>query len=106
MNNKENEINFLPLGSIVTVDKGGEELMIISRFAETEKEGQKGYFEYAAVRNAIGLINMDEIYFFNRENVEEIKFVGYIDVREQLFQENVDNFIQNIKLPQLFIESE
>ncbi|AYG00461.1 DUF4176 domain-containing protein [Lactococcus allomyrinae] len=105
MNNNENEVKFLPLGSIVTVDNARETLMIISRFAETEMDGERGYFDYAAVRSSLGLIKADEIYFFNRENVEEAKFVGYIDAREQLFQDNAEDFSKNITLPHLKLEN-
>jgi hypothetical protein len=104
MNDQTTELPFLPLGSVVAVDKNGEELMIISRFAETVQNGQKGYFDYAAVRNALGLISLDEIYFFNRSNIEDIKFVGYISAREQLFQDNIEQFIKSIKLPNLLLQ--
>ena len=78
--------NILPLGSVVTLKDGdGTELMIITRGALIEENGQEAYFDYGSVIVPHGMVTPEHLYFFNRENVEEVIFKGYANEAEHAF---------------------
>lgn len=72
------DANLLPLGSIVYLQEGVIPLMIITRQPLLEIEGETYYFDYAGVNQLSGLSNLDEIAYFNQENINEVQFRGYV----------------------------
>jgi hypothetical protein len=90
----ENNSPILPIGSIVVTKEGTIPLMIVSRAALFQNNnGQVGYFDYSAVPYPSGITDGEEFAFFNREDVETIIYVGYINSDEQLFSENYDKLV-------------
>ena len=78
----------LPIGSVVRVREGVEPVMIVNHCPVTEKDGKQGYFDFGAVSLPLGLINQN-IIFFNKEDIDEVLFFGYIDRRFQDFFESL-----------------
>lgn len=80
-------MNILPLGSIVTLKKSKlpVKFMIIVRNGLLTKEGVTGYMDYVACLYPVGLNSKS--YYFNREDIKEILFVGYIDELELRYQQ-------------------
>ena len=68
----------LPLGSVVRLKKDEKKLMIVSRTPICSQKGTIGYFDYAACVYPIGLTGQKRI-FFNKEDIEEVFFEGYIE---------------------------
>lgn len=94
----ENKI--LPLGGVVTLKDGdGTELMIITRGTLIEENGSEAYFDYGSVIIPHGMSTPDQVYFFNRENIETIIFEGYVNEAEQLFASKYDLNISNAGYP-------
>ncbi len=92
------EKNILPLGSVVTLKHGdGTQLMIIARATIVNSGISEVYYDYGAVLIPQGMISPEEVYFFNKENVEEIIFIGFSNEVEHEFEEQYDNLVSNSK---------
>lgn len=69
-----NEI--LPLGSLVVLKGATEPLMIIrnERILQNDEA-----FDYIGISHMYGYIATDVMRYFNREEIENVYFIGYID---------------------------
>ena len=94
----------LPIGSVVITKQGDIPLMIVSRGALYEEKGKTGYFDYCAVLYPTGIEDAKEFAFFNREDIESIIFIGYINSDEQLFVERYDELIAESGYEKLTID--
>ncbi|MBM7643751.1 DUF4176 domain-containing protein [Streptococcus loxodontisalivarius] len=84
----------LPLGSVVTLANNNQnKFMIISRGILTEKGDGVVYFDYSGVVIPQGMVNPNELYFFNKDNIDQILFEGYNDSEEQEFEKIYDKLI-------------
>lgn len=99
-----NEREHLPIGTVVRVNGGSQNLMISTLFPVTEKDGQKGYFDFGAVPLPLGVVSQDLV-FFNKEDIEEILFLGYIDVSFQQLIANYDELVTKIQYPQFTVDN-
>lgn len=93
----------LPIGSIVKLKNGDVKLMILNRAPLYNKDGIIGYFDYSACIYPTGKVE-DQVYFFNRENIDEIYFEGYKDEQEELFKEKYKEKMKDINYPRFSIE--
>ncbi|AXJ12898.1 DUF4176 domain-containing protein [Streptococcus pluranimalium] len=98
MNNRRH----LPIGTIVRLVGGTSDLMIVSLFPVTDKGNVKGYFDFAGTTLPIGLLG-DKILFFNKEDIEEVVFVGYIDISFQELDQRYDELVDKIEYPRFSI---
>lgn len=80
-------MNILPLGSIVTLKKAKRpaKMMIIARNGLFTQNGVTGYLDYVACLYPVGLSS--KTFYFNREDIKDIIFVGYIDDKELKYQQ-------------------
>ncbi|KRM22320.1 DUF4176 domain-containing protein [Latilactobacillus graminis] len=86
--------NILPLGTIVLLKNADQALMIISRVPLTKgNKGENVYFDYGAVLVPQGLQSSDEIIMFNHEQIETIGFMGFIDINEQQYVDEMPKII-------------
>lgn len=76
------EEEILSLGSIVYLKNNHNKLMVISRGAIYNKEGEESYFDYLACNYPRGLEN-DRAVFFNNEDIDQILYYGYNDEEDQ-----------------------
>jgi len=97
-------MDILPIGSVVRLKNGDVKLMILNRAPLYNEGGVIGYFDYSACIYPTGKVE-DQVYFFNRENIEEIYFEGYKDEQEELFKEKYEEKIKNINYPKFSIEN-
>ncbi|MBT1174505.1 DUF4176 domain-containing protein [Bifidobacterium sp. LC6] len=87
-------VGVLPLGSVVRLRDGGDALLlVVSRAALTERDGHRGYFDYAAVVYPQGLVDSRRVLFFNREDVADVVFVGFVDDVERGFEQRYDDLV-------------
>lgn len=79
--------NMLPIGSVVRVEGAVRKLMVIGRIATTAEEDV--IFDYVAVPYPEGVSGSDNMYFFNREQIDELYFIGFQDQEAIEFQREV-----------------
>lgn len=95
----------LPLGSVVTLKDGdGTELMIITRGALVEQGGGEAYYDYGSVIIPFGMSTPDQVYFFNRDNVEKVIFEGYINESEEEYASMYDLNIEKSGVPKASVD--
>ena len=74
----------LPLGSIVYLADGNQKVVIIGRRMIVNQEGTDVVFDYTDSVFPDGL-NPEEIYYFNKEDVDEVIFEGYRNDEEERY---------------------
>ena len=79
--------NMLPIGSVVLLKEGEKRVMICSRVISNSAD-QKIY-DYAACLYPEGIVDSDNLYFFNRDAIDLVFFLGFQDVEEIEFRKNV-----------------
>lgn len=94
---------FLPLGSIVEL-KGAEnhhKAMVTARLPLMEKDGEKGYFDYAGCAYPEGQITVDS-FFFNEEDIVEVFSKGKILPEEEEYQKILNEALENVSYPKFY----
>jgi hypothetical protein len=74
----------LPLGSVVLVKGGNKRLMITGRIQA--RKGDTKVYDYSACLYPEGIMNSQEMYFFNHDAVDHLYFVGFQDEEELGFR--------------------
>ncbi|MGG5341620.1 DUF4176 domain-containing protein [Enterococcus sp. AZ192] len=96
-------MELLPIGTVVLLENGEQELMITSRFPLYNNEGDIGYFDYAGCFYPQGQFNEGN-YFFNQEDIKEILFKGYESPQEIELRLNIMNQIDNTSYKKITIK--
>ena len=96
-------MELLPIGTVVTLNNGEQELMITARFPLYNNNGEIGYFDYAGCFYPQGQINEGN-YFFNSEDIQTIHFTGYVSEAEQELQKNIMEQLKSTPYPKLDIK--
>ena len=96
--------NLLPLGSVVNLKTGdGTKVVIIGRLTLTEDNGIKGYFEYSSVIYPSGIVDANQLFFFNHEDIKEIFHEGFSDQEEIELQQQIKQL--DIEYPKLSVNN-
>lgn len=77
-------IGLLPIGSIVRLDGAENCLMIIGYFAKTESNPEH-VWDYVGTVYPGGILDTNQTYQFDKEQIVEIKYIGYEDEEQQEF---------------------
>ena len=93
----------LPIGTVVRVKDGSQRLMITTLFPVKEKDGQKRYFDFGAVPLPLGVVGQD-LAFFNKEDINEVLFLGYVDVSFQQLLVNYEDLLSKIKYSKFTVD--
>lgn len=80
--------NLLPIGSVVRLRDGNKRLMVCGR-VQTDVATGKTY-DYSACLYPEGVINSEEMYLFDNENIETLFFIGFQDEEEIAFRKFID----------------
>lgn len=78
-----NQENLLPLGSVVYLKEGTVPLLIVARQPLLELGEIIYYVDYGGVNQLTGLSNIEEIAYFNREDIREVLHEGYVSENEK-----------------------
>lgn len=97
--------NVLPIGSVVRLRNGEQKIMIICRLPLFNNEGTIGYFDYSACLYPTGQTDQ-QVFFFNKEDIEEVFFEGYRDEDEEKFCQLYEEVVKNVKYPRLQLQFE
>lgn len=76
----------LPIGSIVYLSEGNQKMMILNRGAVVEQNNERVLFDYTGATYPKGL-DPEQVYYFNKEDIDEVVFEGYKDSDEKRFVE-------------------
>ena len=92
-----------PIGTVVTLIDGEQQLMITSRFPLYDNEGNIGYFDYAGCLFPQGQMN-ESNFFFNEDDIKSIEFEGYHSDEEQHLKVELEKQILTIQHPKLSVK--
>ena len=84
--------NMLPIGSVVRTIGAERKLMVVGRIVTTEEKDK--IFDYVVVPYPEGVGASDQMFFFDRDQIEELLFVGFQDPEALEFQREV---LDNLK---------
>lgn len=76
--------DMLPIGSIVRLIEGERRLMICGRIVS--QAGSDKIYDYVGCIYPQGIEDADNMYFFNRDAIEEVFFIGFQDKEELMFR--------------------
>ncbi|MBI0143158.1 DUF4176 domain-containing protein [Bifidobacterium sp. W8106] len=65
--------------------------------------GTTGYFDYGAVQFPYGMTDPAKIIFFNRQDVTEKVFMGYINAEERSYEQRFDEVTKSTSYPHLHL---
>jgi len=72
----------LPIGSIVLLKNAEKRLMICGWYPVKDEDDT---FDYTGILYPEGFINEEEIFLFNKTDVERVDFIGFTDSEYQAF---------------------
>lgn len=79
--------DMLPIGSIVLLKGGNKRIMICGRVQT--RVGENTIYDYSACYYPEGVVGSDSMFFFNRDAIERVYFIGFQDEDELNFRANV-----------------
>ncbi len=79
--------NLLPIGSVVLLKGAKTKLMIMGRILSNDK--MEEIYDYVGCIYPLGMTGEDNNYFFNRDDIEKVFFVGFQDEEELDFRSEV-----------------
>lgn len=87
------KVDYLPLGSVVTVRGGLQKLILIGRGLNVSDNGENIFYDYAAVPYPMGLVN-DRVAYFNHDALDMILFFGYNDDDNRIYAELINKYLE------------
>lgn len=88
--------NLLPTGSVVRLKDGDHYLMIVGRVVGGGDP--LGVYDYVACAFPEGMTDFENAFFFNKDRIEEVVFVGYQDSREISFRKEILDNLKPLKI--------
>ncbi|MBQ8110566.1 MAG: DUF4176 domain-containing protein [Clostridia bacterium] len=88
--------NLLPVGSVVLL-KGGEKRVMICGRIQT-KAGDDTIYDYVACYYPEGIVDATNMFFFNRDAIDNVYFIGFQDAEELLYRNNVLNQLGELEV--------
>lgn len=83
------ENNYLPIGTVVLL-KGAEKRIMITGFCQINADGRE--YDYCGCLYPEGYMNHNETLLFDKEQIDKIFYVGFIDEEEEEFKKRLDEF--------------
>lgn len=77
----------LPIGSVVLLKGGSKRLMIVGRVVS--RDGGEEISDYIGCFYPQGIVDTDNLFFFNHESIEAVFFIGFQDSEEIEFKNEV-----------------
>lgn len=79
--------NLLPIGSVVLLKGGDKKIMVCGRIQA--KDGENAIYDYSACYYPEGIVDPSSMFFFNRDAIDTVYFIGFQDQDELNFRQNV-----------------
>lgn len=83
----------LSIGTIVQLIDGTQKLMILNRAPLVEENGTNVWYDYSACKFPMGL-DINEVFYFNEENISNVIFEGYFDDTEKRFRDFYSEWVE------------
>lgn len=83
----------LPIGSVVYLVDGNQKVMILNRGPFVEQNGEKVFFDYTGALYPSGL-DTEQVFYFNREDIDAVVFEGYKDGDEERFVKLFEKWLE------------
>lgn len=80
---------FLPIGSVVLLEGGNKPIMICGRVQAMA--GSDEIYDYSACYYPEGILDPSSMFFFNRGDIAEVRFVGFEDQTELDYRAQLDS---------------
>jgi Uncharacterized protein conserved in bacteria len=87
------KVDFLPLGTIVSLKGSVKKSVIIARGLATKLGEDTKYFDYGGVTYPEGLIG-DSIQYFNVDSIDEVVFKGFSDADDVRMVKNINSWVE------------
>lgn len=81
-------LELLPVGTVIQI-KGLEDKLMIIGLMQMRDGDQSILYDYSAVLYPEGLINSDENYLFNKDQIIRVYHCGYIDDEGRAYHEKI-----------------
>jgi len=78
---------FFPIGTVVMLE-GGEKRLMIYGLLPVNSDDEKTY-DYIGCLYPEGFIDDEHCYLFNNEDIHNVEFLGYVDIEQQAFHNQV-----------------
>ncbi|MCR5237954.1 MAG: DUF4176 domain-containing protein [Lachnospiraceae bacterium] len=88
--------DLLPIGSVVLLKEAKTRLMITGRIIASEKNDQ--IYDYSGCIYPLGITDNEGFYFFNRDDIERVYFIGFQDEEELAFREDILSQLGELKI--------
>ena len=94
----------LPNGSVVLIKDTDHRVMIYGRIQKDTGTGK--VYDYAGCFYPEGLLDSTKVILFNREDIDMVFFIGFQDIEELAYREELYKVLENNKAQfEAFIES-
>ena len=80
-------MDLLPIGSVVLLNQADQRMMIIGRSQKDQDSGR--IFDYAGCLYPTGIINSNEVYLFDAEDIDVLFFIGFQDFEELAYRDEL-----------------
>lgn len=87
------EIDYIPLGSVVLLKSGMQKLLVIARGINVNNGGETYFFDYGGVLYPEGLTG-DQMVYFNHDSIAKVVFEGLKDDDNTIMIENINAYIK------------
>ena len=84
------------IGTTLYLKGGDTKLMIVARGNIIEENKEQIIYDYGACIYPMGL-DIENLYYFNEEDIDKVVFEGYKDEGEERFMEMYNNWIEENK---------
>ncbi len=88
--------DLLPIGSVVLLKGGEKRVMICGRIQA--KSGDEKIYDYSACYYPEGIINPTSMFFFDRDAIDRVFFIGFQDGEELAYREEVLGVLGELEL--------
>ena len=79
---------FLPIGTVVLL-RGAEKILMITGFCSFDEAKKDKAYDYTGCLYPEGIISSKQMALFNHNQIEKVFFLGYSDLEEKKFKQNL-----------------
>ena len=84
--------DFLPIGSVVQL-KGVDKKIMIIGILQCDINNNTDIYDYSGVLYPRGLIDPDNNYLFNKQQIQRIYYMGYHNEEQNILQEKINDYL-------------